>query len=65
MEANDVQNALWAQIGAGIALNESEQPDPQVRSSASNEIYSNGRYGYSVPIGHHRDDSIERHNNRY
>ena len=40
-----MQNALWAQIGAGIALNESGNPDPQVRSGASNEIFLNGRYG--------------------
>ena len=42
---NDVQNNLWALIGAGIALDDSGVPSPLVRSAASNDIYGNGRYG--------------------
>jgi hypothetical protein len=39
---DDVQNALWAQIGAGIALDDTGVPDPTVRSLASNAIYGPG-----------------------
>jgi hypothetical protein len=49
----DVQQALWARIGAGIALDDSEVPSPSplVRSAASNEIYGNGRYGIQFQSG--------------
>lgn len=47
----DVQQALWAQIGAGIALDDSGVPSSAVRSTASNEIYGNGRYGIQFRSG--------------
>ena len=47
----DVQTALWALIGAGIALDDSGVPSPLVRSVASNEIYENGRYGIQFREG--------------
>ncbi len=43
--------ALWARIGAGIALNAQGNPDPTIRSSASNAIHSNGRYGIRFASG--------------
>jgi hypothetical protein len=43
--------ALWARIGAGIALNAEGNPDPTIRSSASNAIHSNGRYGIRFASG--------------
>lgn len=37
---------LWAEIGAGIAIDESTgSPSPRVLSSASNSIFGNDRYG--------------------
>lgn len=44
-------DAIWAQIGAGIALNAAGQPDPKIRTSASNAIFSNGRYGIRFGSG--------------
>ncbi len=44
-------NAIWAQIGAGIALDTAGQPDPKIRTSASNAIYGNGRYGIRFGSG--------------
>ena len=46
-----IPDAIWAKIGAGIALNASGNPDPTVRSSASNAIHSNGRYGIQFASG--------------
>ncbi len=43
--------ALWAQIGAGIALDAAGNPDPTIRTSASNAIHSNGRYGIRFASG--------------
>lgn len=44
-------DAIWARIGAGIALNAAGNPDPTVRSAASNAIFSNGRYGIRFASG--------------
>lgn len=39
---NDVQTALWAQIGSGIALDDSGVPSSTIRSNASNAIFGPG-----------------------
>ena len=44
-------DAVWARIGAGIALNAAGNPDPTVRSAASNAIHSNSRYGIRFASG--------------
>jgi hypothetical protein len=46
-----VPDAIWAQIGAGIALDSAGQPDPKIRTTASNAIYGNGRYGIRFGSG--------------
>ncbi len=46
-----IPDPIWARIGAGIALNTSGAVDPTVRSSSSNSIYSNGRYGIRFASG--------------
>jgi hypothetical protein len=46
-----IPDAIWAKIGAGIALDASGNPDPTVRSSASNAIHGNGRYGIQFASG--------------
>ncbi|MEO1991609.1 MAG: hypothetical protein ABGW78_06735, partial [Pirellulales bacterium] len=46
-----IPDAIWARIGAGIAFNSSNIPDPTVRSPSSNSIYSNGRYGIRFASG--------------
>ena len=46
-----VTDALWAQIGAGIALDSDGFPDSEVRSAASNAIFANGRYGIRFANG--------------
>ena len=44
-------DAIWAQIGAGIALDAAGNPDPKIRTTASNAIYGNGRYGIRFASG--------------
>ena len=44
-------DAIWAQIGAGISLDAAGNPDPKIRSAASNAIYGNGRYGIRFASG--------------
>ncbi len=46
-----IPDAVWARIGAGIVLDGAGNPDPTIRSAASNSIHSNGRYGIRFASG--------------